>query len=177
MTHYKPEHHIRERIREILVTDPRAGGQKIRKALLNSPEFPLDLDEKFITRQIRKIRAERSARQYAPDIKARISEMEERTEMVMRQMWQIIGSSSATNQEKIVAAKVIASADKDLLDAQMDAGVFDRKVGTLDVEENKRIILELPPEVKAPMLRAFKNYGLINPEPRTLPAPSPVSSE
>lgn len=162
MAQFKDEtrqYHL-ERVREALVLAPRGSLRDICE-LLQGAKVPLVLDRGYVSKIIRKIKAERQKRYTGADYQARIAELQDRTDVVIGQMWKILYNPKNSDKARVMAGKVILDADKSLLDAQMDAGIFDRKLGSVAVDHNHEHTVKLPDEIRLPILRAFRNYGLI----------------
>ena len=164
----------RERVRETLVLNPRATIADITK-LLETANPPLILGRHYVGKLVRKINTERLVRYDQAHLNRRIAEMQDRTESVITQMWKIVLNPRNSAKERVMAGKVIIDADHDLLQAQMDAGIFTRKLGSIGVDHEHT--LKLPDEIRLPILRAFKNYGIIRPQYRILESkPEPVGA-
>jgi hypothetical protein len=157
----------KERVREVLVLYPRATVKQIIAVLAEAKE-PLILSDKYIGKVITKIHGERLTRFDRSVLKTAIAEMEDRKEAVVSQMWKILYNPKHSAKDRVMAGKVIVDAEKNLLEAKMDAGIFDRKIGTLDVHHEHTV--NLPDEIRLPILRAFRNYGIIRPSYTVLPA-------
>jgi len=165
MPNYKNEiiEYHKERVREVLALNPHAGLRSIRQFLENDPQTPLVLDVHYIGKLKQKIIQERKRRFDQTIVEERLSEIQDRTESVAAQMWQILLDAGAPEVARVAAAKVIIDSEHKLLEAQMNAGVFERKFGSVDI----RHTYELAPEMKAMVLKTLANYGIIkNPEPK-----------
>lgn len=159
----------RERVREALVFNPRATIKELVD-LLQYANPPLVLERHYVGKLVNKIKGERLTRHSQENLNRRIAELQDRTESVITQMWKIVLNAKHPAKERAMAAKVILDADRNLLESQMDAGIFDRKLGTIGVEHQHEHTLKLPDEIRLPILRAFKNYGIIHPSYTVLPA-------
>jgi len=167
----------KEKVRQALVFNPRASHREIREMLEKNPKNPITLAPDYIGKLVHKIRTERDRRQDFEHVGRRLSEIQDKTTLVTEQMWRILLSPTTEDKDKVAAGKVIIEGEHRLLEAQMDAGVFKRKLGTVDVEHQHEhtVTLKLPDEIKLPILRAFANYGIIRNTKYKLPAP-PASS-
>ncbi len=63
---------------------------------------------------------------------------------------------------RVVAAKAIIEADHRFLEAQMDAGIFERKLGTVDVEHKHEHTIA--PELLLPIMATLQHYGMVRKE-------------
>lgn len=156
----------REKIREALVLNPRATLDEI-VTLLQYANPPVTLHRDYVRRMLHKIKNERELRTNNQNMNVRLAEIQDRTETVIKQMWSILLSKNNAAKDRVMAGKVILDADHSLLNAQMDAGVFDRKLGKVSVEHAHEHTVKLPDEIRIPILRAMRNYGII-PKPHTV---------
>jgi hypothetical protein len=162
------------RIRDVMILKPGVSVEGIRRVLEMSQDAPLTLDHRYISKLVQKIRDERETRMDRVRINARLAEMQDRYEAVTEQMWKILLDTSLNEVRggigaRVQAAKTILEQEEKLLNAQMEAGVFERKIGTLAIDHQHTYVL--PDEIRLPILQAFKNYGIIrNPTYTVLPA-------
>lgn len=169
------EYH-KSRIRDVMILKPGVSIEGIRRVLELSQEAPLTLDHRYITKLVQKIRDERETRMDRVRINVRLAELQDRYEAVTEQMWKILLDTSLNEikgglSARVQAGRTILEQEEKLLNAQMEAGVFERKIGTLAVEHQHEHTLNLPDEIRLPILRAFKNYGIIrNPTYTVLPS-------
>ena len=178
----KQEYH-KSRIRDIMILKPSASVEGIQRSLEQSSMDPLVLHRDYIRKLTKKIKKERIVKIDRADIKERISSMRETYELVSEQMWRILLDGTADGKGRVAAGKVIVDAQKILLEAEMTAGVYDRKPLTIAIDHTGTVehIHRLDPEIKAPIMKALENYGIIkrvkytisdpNPEPATAPDP------
>lgn len=175
----------KSRVRDVLIINPTLSAEGIQRELKNSFIDPIKLDRQYIEKLVRKVKKERVTRLDRADVRARLSEMEDTFQAVRSQMWNILMDEGLNLVKggigaRVTAGKVIIDSEKVFLESQMNAGVFDRKLGTIGIEASGRIdhIHKMDPELKAPILKALQNYGIIRsiregsaPE---LPAPATV---
>ena len=166
----------RERIREILVLKPNASVRAIRQALDADPSSPLTLDPVYIGKHVRAIRTERSTRYVRPDMMQTIAELEDKTESVVEQMWRIVLDPKLDERARVQAGKLIVDSQHSLLESKMNAGIYERKLGTVAVEHTHEHIVKLPPEIKAGILQAFKSYGIIRDAKYTVLPAAPAAN-
>jgi hypothetical protein len=137
---------------------PRATNLAIQRALESDPEDPLKLDRHFIAKLIRKIREERKHRFVGEQAERALAEFQDKKNAIVEQMWKILLSQSAKEDVKIAAARTILEAEDRFLSKQMDAGIFERNLGTV------RFKATLTEERKIMILQAFKNWGIVKGE-------------
>lgn len=153
-TYNEQEEYYCERIRSILALNPRASLKKIGEALAQDN---IKLGDKMVSRLRLKVVRERVFRYDVARVENRIAQMEDHYNELMKQAWRIvIGARSEAT--KIYAIATIAKMEKQLLEAQMDAGIYERRIGTLDV--NKRV-RALAPELRASIVNALQKAGVV----------------
>lgn len=152
------KYHI-ERIREVLTLSPKAGRITIREILKKDAKEPIILHEHYIAKLKRKIETERAKRYDYAIVGKRLAEIQDRTESLITQMWRIVLDQTEDGRARVGAAKLIIDADHRFLEAQMSAGIFERKLGTLEVDHQHY----LPPEHLVLIKKVFQNYGIIAP--------------
>lgn len=170
MPKYKQEtekYHI-ERMQKVLTLRPRASARFIQEALELDAESPLHLDLGYILRLRKKIAGERAHRFDRVLVEQEVAQFEELGEAINTEMFKILLGISSSASEKIAAARAIHEIAEGLIELKMNAGIFERKLGSIDVRHSH----ELTPEQQALILRALANYGIVKytPEPYQLPA-------
>lgn len=148
----------KELVRQALVMSPRASLLQISEVIEKAKG--IRLTPNYILKIRKKIYEERKWRFNNSKVDARIAEMQEKAENIQAKLWPIIYSQVATDKNKIAAATAIFKIEKELLEAQMDAGIFDRKLGEVGVG----IGVRFNDEQLQPILRAMENYGIVLPE-------------
>lgn len=156
-----------------MILKPDVSAQGIQNALEQSSLDPIRLDLTYIKKLVRKIGKERVLKLDRAEIKERLSVMRETYNLVAEQMWKILLDPN-DKKARVAAGKVIIDAQKNLLEAEMNAGIFDRKLGTLNLESGGQVehIHTLDPALKAPIMKALENYGIIRNIKYTIPAGS-----
>lgn len=158
------EYHI-ERVREVIAINPRASARSIRAILESNSQDPLVLDRDYIGALLKKIRAERRVRFDRKIVEERLSEIQDQTEQVVQQLWLILLDTKQSAKNRIAAANGIVSADHKFWQAQLDAGIFERKLGTIDLEIQRRN-KPIPAEVKEIMINAIRQWKPIGSRPQ-----------
>lgn len=175
----------KSRVRDILIINPTLSAEGIQRELQYSFIDPLRLDRGYVEKIMKKVKAERIHRIDRADVKVRLAEMEDTYRAVRKQMWNILNDEELNMVKggigaRVTAARVIIESEKSFLESQLNAGVFERQLGTVNIEASGRIehIHKMDPELKAPILKALENYGLIRairtsePASNELPAPT-----
>lgn len=152
----------KELVRQIITAQPRATITQIQEKLESRN---IIVSSMYISRLRDKIKNERVVRYDTAKVNARLAEMQDRIEEVEKHLWEIILDTRVdrfndlvvTVSTKVKAALAIIKAEKDLLDAQMDAGVFERKLGTFEANFN----VKLEDKQRQKIITALKNYGIL----------------
>ncbi|MEW6610680.1 MAG: hypothetical protein AB1352_03605 [Patescibacteria group bacterium] len=167
------EYH-KKRIQQILTIDPTATVAAIENALIESDE-PLKLHRLYIGRLIGKIKGEMLHRFDFTKVEERLSQIQNRNEIVIREMMRILTNPITPSAERIAAGRTIVETESRYFEMQQNAGIFERKLGTIDVIHEHR----LAPELAVPIIRALRNYGIIHTpttviehKPSALPQPN-----
>lgn len=176
------EEKIKRAIRDILVVDPLISIAKLQDALFEKGYRSANatvLDWRYIQKLKHKVHRTTVEQTDRAKVSERVSEMKERYRLMLERLMRIVyysdemkkeGFSPPTVREQINAINSIIRLDVMLFNSELDAGLFERHLGTLEIEQRNR---PLPAELKAAMLKAFVNWGVVpkealNHEPTTL---------
>ena len=164
------EEKIRRTIRDVVVLDPLVSDRKLPEILYdrgfktanNTP-----LDREYVARLRGKIYKQAIRDVDNQKLAPRIVEFKEKNRLVFDRLVRIAFYTDDLKKEnipppsfrdQISALREIVKLDLATFVAEMDAGIFERHIGKLEIE--KRYI-PLPDEIKARMMEALKNYGVI----------------
>lgn len=147
-------------VKQIMAMKPRASLYVIQESLKNS-KLGYKLNVNYILKIRNKIVEDRQKRFSEAKIERRISELQEKAELVQDALFPILVSPTTPVKEKIKAAKTIMDIETDLFNSQMDAGMFERKLGELGIKHD----IQLDPEDKKSIVDAFINMGLMKAKP------------
>lgn len=164
------EYH-KERIREVLALNARASLRAIQNILEGHETTPLKLSLVYIAKLKKKIEAERAHRFDHALVETHLAKVQERNETIISTMWSILLDPKQKGRDRVSAAQTIIKADFELYQALLDGGVFERKLGTIDLNATLRN-RPIPAEVKDIMLKALKAHL----GPRTIAEPIKVES-
>lgn len=153
------ERYYMERIRAILAFSPRLGAKAIRQQLQDDYQDSITLDPQYILKLKDKIQRQRKHMISITAVENRIAEMQDTAGAVVAQMVEILLSPSTAPKDRVAAGKLILEADKNLFQAEMDAGIFERNLGSLSLKHK----LVLDPERKSAIVLALTNLGVIKP--------------
>ena len=164
------EDRIRRAIRDIAVIDPIISTRKLQDALFDKgykTAHNTPLDWRYVQKLRNKVRRQVVEDADREKVSDRISEMKEKYRMMTERLIRIIYYSDELRKEGIIppsykdqisAINTLLKYDILLFNAQLDAGIFERHLGTLEIEQRSK---PLPPELKNQMLKAFVNWGVI----------------
>lgn len=150
------EYH-KARIREVIALNHRASIRSIKSLLEQHPESPLILSIDYIHKLKKKIEAERAHRFDHALVETHLAKVQERNETIISTMWSILLDDKQKGRDRVAAAATIIKADFELYQALLDGGVFERKLGTIDVNASLRN-RPIPAEVKELMLKALNAH-------------------
>ena len=135
-------------------------------------EEGIHLDRDYLSKLANKVYQERTKRADRQTLNYALAAFEDTMTEVVRVAWSIATDPSARKQDRVAALREIREAHKDVFEKLFDAGVFERKLGTLDA-----VIRNTPlaPERKKVIQDVFQNWGLIPPQldGGTTPATTP----
>jgi hypothetical protein len=151
----KTKHYYRERVRSLLVQNPMISGEGIRRHL---EAQGLILDRHYINKLVNEIHAERSKRADTWILNHALASLQDSMADIVRAAWEIVNDPMARNMDKTLAMKEIREAHNLIFEKLFDAGVFERKLGTLDATIRNT---PLPEERKQAIRAVFENWGLL----------------
>ncbi len=120
-------------IRRILVIKPDSSIMEIKESLAKQRK-PLNLDKDYINKLVNKIRKERAKRLDYYTVNKVLAGFQDEVEELKKRLWVIITDQMTTTTEKIMAIKELRNSSKDLFDKMFDAGVFERKLGEMEIK-------------------------------------------
>jgi hypothetical protein len=147
-----------ELIRKVLVYYPNAGALTIQRVLEKqvSADRPagLHLDHRYIAKLADKIRREREKR-ITKGIKRRIAELQDHYNLMTEEVRTIAADPMMEGKDK--ASKIIKlfEADVALLETEMNAGIFTRKIGEIEVKNKADILRVILENVDEPTRQQF----------------------
>ena len=179
------EERIRRAIRDVAVIDPIISTRKLQDALFEkgfktSNNTPLDW--RYVHKLRNKVHRQVVMEADREQVTDRISELKEKYRVISERLMRIAFYTDdfkkenmvpPNTKEQLTALNLILKYDFVLFNSQLDAGIFERHLGTLEVEQRNR---PLSPELKALMRKAFTNWGII-PKEENLNDPIPVTNE
>ncbi len=164
------EEKIKRAIRDILVVDPLISIAKLQDALFEKGYRSANatvLDWRYVQKLRQKVHRATVERADRTKVNERLSQMQEKNRLMMERLMRIVyysdemkkeGFTPPTIREQINAINSIVRLDVLVFNSELDGGLFERHLGTIEIEQRSR---PLPPELKAVMLKAFVNWGIV----------------
>ncbi len=143
-------------IRKLMVVQHDMPTLEMQKQL---EKLGIRLHVEYIRRLREKILRERSVRADRMALNTALAAFQDVLGETTHMAWQIALSPQSTKRERLAALKEIREAHKDVFDKLFDAGVFERKLGTIDANVLRARILS--PEAEAQILEAFQRWGML----------------
>jgi len=162
-------------IRRILVIKPESTILEVRDTLVRQVK-PLKLDKDYINRIINKIRKERANRLDHYTINVVLAKFQDEMEELKRRLWIIITKGESTEKDRIAAIKELRNSSKELFDKMFDAGIFERKLGEIGIEDKSKTLTNLlknaEPKTKEEFIRAWRGLQGLSNRGGNIPKPS-----
>jgi len=162
-------------IRRILVIKPESTILEVRDTLARQIK-PLKLDKDYINRIINKIRKERANRLDHYTINVVLAKFQDEMEELKRRLWIIITKGESTEKDRIAAIKELRNSSKELFDKMFDAGIFERKLGEIGIEDKSKTLTNLlknaEPKTKEEFIRAWRGLQGLSNRGGNIPKPS-----
>lgn len=149
--------YYRERVRSIMVQQPMLFGQRIRRHL---EQQGLILDRNYINGLVNQIHRERAKRADTCTLNNALASLQDAMGEVVRVGWEIANDKFAEGRDRAAALREIREAYNLVFEKMFDAGVFERKLGTLDAVIRNTPLTE---EKKANLAAVFPSWGLAAP--------------
>lgn len=156
-----------ERVRSVLVVRPNATPSEIKQVLEESHDAPMKLDRLYITKLMKKIVGERASRLERGSINIRLSSIRDKKDLVDTHLWREATAQDNPGVVRVMALKELVKNELELLQSEMDAGVFKRHLGNLEIEKR---FAPLPPEQITGIIQALLAWGTQPPQVREVHA-------
>ena len=151
----KTKHYYRERVRSLLVQNPMISGDGIQRRL---KQDGLDLERHYICSLVNAIHAERAKRADTWTLNMALASFQDAMAEIARVGWEIANDQLQDGRDRAAALREIREAYNAIFEKLFDAGVFERKLGTLDATIRNT---PLPEDRKEAIRSVFQNWGLI----------------
>jgi hypothetical protein len=144
------------RVRSIIAQDHQIALDDL--ALRLDREYGIKIERHYLSTIVRKIYAERVKRADRQTLNYALAAFEDTMTQVVRVAWEIANDQFARKQDRVMALREIREAHSAVFEKLFDAGVFERKLGTLDATIRNT---PLPKDRKQAIRVAFENWGLL----------------
>lgn len=159
------------RIRSLLAVDHQMTNEEVGRKLAAEN---IELDRGFLRKLINEVYRERTIRADHKTLSAALAAFEDTMTEIVRRAWEIVEDPMSERNEVLAALREIRSAHNDVFQKLFDAGVFNRKLGTIEAMVRNA---PLPDEKRVGIREALLTWRLL-PNPKedaeaTKPATSP----
>lgn len=145
----------KSRIRSLLSVDHQMTNAELQAKLDGEN---IHLDRGFLAKLLKDVYRERMTRADRVTLNHALAAFEDTMTEVVRVAWSIATDPFARNQDRVMALREVREAHNMVFEKLFDAGVFDRKLGTLDTMIRNTL---LPEDRKQAIRIGFENWGLI----------------
>jgi len=143
------------RIRSLLTHNPQITQRELKERLEMEG---INLDRKYLGTLVNGLYRERARRMDTLTLNYALAFFQDSMNEIAKHGWEILGNPMAKNMDKTLAMREIREAMTASFEKLFDAGVFERKIGTLDVAVRNT---PLPEERKQAIRSVFTNWGLL----------------
>ena len=161
---------VRRVIRDAQFLNPLISYRQLQKIL--EDRFKKSFDNKYVLNLRRKVHLEIRHELDQKKVGDRIGEYREFVRMAKESLLRIAHDEKSSNKDKKEAWATMGVLEKNLLEAEFDAGIYERKLGTVD---HKVILID--PARAAQMARAFQLWTLQGPQARKIEVRDAVTVE
>lgn len=166
------EAELRRTIRDAIAIDPLITTQKLRQYLYKKGYKTANGNElhwEYVAKLVKKVRKDAIEKMNRVDLSERIAQTKERYRIVFERLARIafyskemmeLGMPPPEYSDQIRALETIVKLDLAILNAEMDAGIFERALGTMKIEHT------LPEEEKKKIRNVFEKWGLLDTTPK-----------
>lgn len=147
--------YYKSRIRSLMVRNPAITQRELQERL---DMEGLRLDRKYLGTLVNGILAERTKRADRATLNYALASFQDAMLEIYKAAWEIISDPMAKNMDKALAMREAREAQAVAFEKMFDAGVFERKLGTLDAVIRNTPLTD---ERKQAIQATFENWGLI----------------
>lgn len=145
----------KSKIRSLLAIDHQMSNREIESQL---EQNGINLEEHYIGKLRRSIETEKSLRTDRLTLNHALATVSDVLSETTRLAWDIALSKGAKPQDRIAAMREIRKSHTDMFNLLFDAGIFNRKLGTLEHEIRNAPLSE---EKKKTIREVFGKWGLL----------------
>ncbi len=165
----KTKQYHKQRVRSLMVQQPMITIVGMQKHL---DVDGLHLDRGYIASLVRAIQTERIKRADTWTLNYALSAFQDTMTEIVAKAWEIVNDPMAERLERLAALREIRAANNDVFTKLFDAGVFERKLGTIDATIRST---PLSDEKKQTIEAVFTNWGLLPPPNENGGTPKPAT--
>jgi hypothetical protein len=151
----KTKQYHRQRVRSLMVQNPMLTIEGMR---LHLEKDGLPLTRHYIAKHVKAIQTERIRRANTWMLNMALADFQDCMSEIERVGWEIANDKFAEGRDRAAALREIREARNAIFEKLFDAGVFERKLGTLDATIRNT---PLPEERKQAIRSVFENWGLL----------------
>jgi hypothetical protein len=148
--------YYKSKIRSIIAQNPQVSQVALGRMLKENNG--LELDRKYLGSLLKDIQRERIKRLDTLTLNYALSSFQDVLTEIVAKAWEIVNDPMTERLEVLAALREIRAAHDDVFEKLFDAGVFERKLGTLDATIRNT---PLPEDRKQAIRSVFTNWGLL----------------
>lgn len=169
----KTKHYHRERVRSLMVQQPTISIEGIRRHLELQG---LSLSRHYLASLVKAIHTERIKRADTWTLNLALASFQDAMAEIARVGWEIANDKFAPGRDRAAALREVRESYNAMFEKLFDAGVFERKLGTLDATIRNT---PLSDDKKQAIAAVFTNWGLIVPaeQPKAVIALNPAENQ
>jgi len=145
----------KSKIRSLISIDHNISRRDLQERL---DKQGIHLDLHYLGKLYDEIFAERAKRMDRRLLTETLSSFEDTMTEIVRVAWEIANTPYLNPQARVMALREVREAHNDVFEKLFDAGVFDRKRGSLELTIRNT---PLPEEKKKAIREVFENWGLL----------------
>jgi hypothetical protein len=145
----------KSKIRGLLSQNPQITQRELQVQL---EQQGFRLDRKYLGQLLKSVYAERIKRADTWTLNTALAAFQDAMAEIARAGWEIINDPMARNMDKTLAMREIREAYNVIFEKLFDAGVFERKLGTMEAVIRNT---PLPPERKEALRSVFASWGFL----------------
>jgi hypothetical protein len=147
--------YFKARIRSVIAQYPQITQRALQERLKADG---LELDRIYLGALLKSIYIERVKRLDTITLNHALASFQDTLTEIANVAWEIANDQFARKQDRVMALREIREAQKDMFEKLFDAGIFERKLGTLDATIRNT---PLPEDRKEAIRVTFQNWGLL----------------
>jgi hypothetical protein len=132
----------------------------------------LDLERHYLGKLMKEVHSEQIRRADRQTLSLALASFEDTMTEIVKVAWEIANTKWINPQARVMALREIREAHNDVFQKLFDAGVFEKKLGTLDLTVRNA---PLPEDKKKAIRDVFEQWGLIAPPKQNAGTTSPAT--